>query len=401
MKILNTYNYYLNFSAEQLLTDDFFISSIKHPTEETKTFWKEVLERRIVEEKEFELARYLLISMQIKREQMKADEVNELWENIEIRNKANLNYKRKKDHIIYSFFAAASILLAVGFTIFEKGYLLQQRNHISIENVQAPLVTSSNVQLMLGGNKSVPLKGDTVKVIYNGNQIQVNEKSAALSASNGNDQQGFNQLIVPYGKHSMLSLNDGTKVWVNAGSRVVYPVQFDSKLREIYIDGEAYLDVKHNERWPFVVKTNRMEVQVKGTSFNVMAYSKDADQQVVLVRGKVRIVEKGTRHKIDLHPNEMFIDDGVKTQVKAVDVDDYTLWTQGLYKYDSERLDVIMKRLSRYYNEVLNCNADVAFYKCSGKLDMNMSLEEVLKGISLTAPISFNKQNGRYLISHK
>lgn len=401
MNILNTYNDYLNFSAEQLLSDDFFITSIKHPSEETKAFWKEVLERRIVDEKEFELARYLLVSMQTKKERMMPDEVNELWENIEIRNKAKLNYKRKKDRIIYSFVAAASILLAICFTIFEKSYLLEQRNHISIESVQAPLVTSSNVQLMLGGNKSVPLKGDTVKVVYNGNQIQVNEKSAALSASNSDDQHGFNQLIVPYGKHSMLSLNDGTKVWVNAGSRVVYPVQFDSKLREIYIDGEAYLDVKHNDRWPFVVKTNRMEVQVKGTSFNVMAYSKDVDQQVVLVKGRVRIVEKSNKHRIDLHPNEMFIDNGVKTQVKAVDVDDYTLWTQGLYKYDSERLDVIMKRLSRYYNEVLNCNADVAFYKCSGKLDMNMSLEEVLKGISLTAPISYSKENGRYLISHK
>jgi len=401
MNILNTYNDYLNFSAEQLLSDDFFITSIKHPSEETKAFWKEVIERRIVDEKEFELARYLLVSMQTKKERMMPDEVNELWENIEIRNKAKLNYKRKKDRIIYSFVAAASILLAICFTIFEKSYLLEQRNHISIESVQAPLVTSSNVQLMLGGNKSVPLKGDTVKVVYNGNQIQVNEKSAALSASNSDDQHGFNQLIVPYGKHSMLSLNDGTKVWVNAGSRVVYPVQFDSKLREIYIDGEAYLDVKHNDRWPFVVKTNRMEVQVKGTSFNVMAYSKDVDQQVVLVKGRVRIVEKSNKHRIDLHPNEMFIDNGVKTQVKAVDVDDYTLWTQGLYKYDSERLDVIMKRLSRYYNEVLNCNADVAFYKCSGKLDMNMSLEEVLKGISLTAPISYSKENGRYLISHK
>ena len=116
------------------------------------------------------------------------DEVNELWENIEIRNKAKLNYKRKKDRIIYSFVAAASILLAICFTIFEKSYLLEQRNHISIESVQAPLVTSSNVQLMLGGNKSVPLKGDTVKVVYNGNQIQVNEKSAALSASNSDDQ---------------------------------------------------------------------------------------------------------------------------------------------------------------------------------------------------------------------
>ena len=401
MNILNTYNDYLNFSAEQLLSDDFFITSIKHPSEETKAFWKEVIERRIVDEKEFELARYLLVSMQTKKERMMPDEVNELWENIEIRNKAKLNFKRKKDRIIYSFVAAASILLAICFTIFEKSYLLEQRNHLSIESVQAPLVTSSNVQLMLGGNKSVPLKGDTVKVVYNGNQIQVNEKSAALSASNSDDQHGFNQLIVPYGKHSMLSLNDGTKVWVNAGSRVVYPVQFDSKLREIYIDGEAYLDVKHNDRWPFVVKTNRMEVQVKGTSFNVMAYSKDVDQQVVLVKGRVRIVEKSNKHRIDLHPNEMFIDNGVKTQVKAVDVDDYTLWTQGLYKYDSERLDVIMKRLSRYYNEVLNCNADVAFYKCSGKLDMNMSLEEVLKGISLTAPISYSKENGRYLISHK
>ncbi|MDD4592199.1 MAG: FecR family protein [Parabacteroides sp.] len=400
MRILNTYNYYLNYTVEQLLADDFFIESIKHSSEESNAFWEEVLKRGIVNKKDFDLACFLLTAMQTKKERISPGEVSQLWEDIEIANKTTINKKRRKERFICSFIAAASVLFAVGFSLFEI-YIFKSHNHISIENVKAPLSSSTDIQLMLGGNKAVSLKGDTVKVSYKGNKVNVNEEALNLSEStNAGNQQEYNQLVVPFGKHSMLTFNDGTKVWVNAGTRVVYPVSFKNDKREIYIDGEIFLDVKHNEKWPFIVKTSRMEIQVKGTSFNVMAYARDIDQQVVLVSGRVHIVEKN-RFKTDLHPNEMFVDNGVTTKVRTVDVKDYILWKQGLYKYDSERLDVIMKRLSRYYNESINCNVDVAFYKCSGKLDMNMDLDEVLKGISLTAPVSFNIQNGKYIISHK
>ena len=88
---------------------------------------------------------------------------------------------------------------------------------------------------------------------------------------------------------SSLTFSDGTKIWVNSGSKVIYPVSFEKKKREIYVEGEVYLDVTHDTSWPFVVRTQQVDVKVLGTSFNVSAYKDDSNMQVTLVEGKVEV----------------------------------------------------------------------------------------------------------------
>jgi len=397
-KKMQKFEKYTNYSCEEFLNDDFFIASSKHPTRETIAFWNEAIEKQLIDKKEFDLARNILLFIQSKQERMLDSEMLELWEKIEIDNKANLNKKSKHERMIFIFIAAASILLAIAFSIYQMNYRSNDNLSSSIENVKAPSMNSSDIYLMLGENQTVPLKGDTVKVCYKGDKIKVNEKATNLSAEKDVDNQNaYNQLVVPYGKHSMLTFNDGTNIWVNSGTRVVYPVTFDKKEREIYVDGEIYLTVTHNEKWPFTVKTNRMKVEVLGTSFNVTAYAKDAEQRVVLVNGKV-IITKKDKHLAELHPNEMFEDNGSKAKIEKVDVENYILWKDGLYRYESEHMDMIMKRLSRYYNVHISCNADVSFLKCSGKLDLNLGLNKVLDAIAITAPITYNIQNNTYII---
>ena len=80
-----------------------------------------------------------------------------------------------------------------------------------------------------------------------------------------------------------------------------------------------------------------MKVEVLGTSFNVTAYAKDAEQRVVLVNGKV-IITKKDKHQAELHPNEMFEDNGSKAKIEKVDVENYILWKDGLYRYESEHM---------------------------------------------------------------
>jgi len=94
----------------------------------------------------------------------------------------------------------------------------------------------------------------------------------------------------------------------------------------------------------------------------------------------------------------MFEDNGSKAKIEKVDVENYILWKDGLYRYESEHMDLIMKRLSRYYNVPISCSADVSFLKCSGKLDLNLGLNKVLDEIAITAPITYNKQNNVYII---
>lgn len=388
---------YTDYTAEQLLQDDFFISSFQNPSAKSDAFWKDAQDKGVIDKHEFELARFFISSVQIAPERMSQSEVAKLWEDIEIINKTNLKKRLSRNRIVSLSVAAASLALIVSFPFLWKNNL--ERQHTAenrIENVKAPEIAPTEVQLMLSEVESIPLKGDNVKIAYDGDSISVNEEGIAPNAST-NECVTFNQLVVPYGKRSMLTFNDGTQVWVNAGSRVVYPTMFNKKNREIYVDGEIFLNVTRDENCPFVVKTKKMDVEVLGTSFNITAYEKESMQRIVLVSGKVKVYDE-ERKTAELKPSEMYLCDKGQSHIETVNVDDYISWKSGVYKYESESLSLILKRLSRYYNQTIDCEADISSLRCSGKLDMKEKLEQVLKGISKTAPVSFIYKDGKYFI---
>ncbi len=140
-----------------------------------------------------------------------------------------------------------------------------------------------------------------------------------------------------------------------------------------------------------------MDVQVLGTSFNVMAYETDESSSVVLVTGVVQVDTKDDED-FRLEPNRMFSYNQGECDIKEVNVNDYILWKDGLYTYRSEHLSVILDRLSRYYGKKISYKSDVADLKCSGKLDMQEDLEVVLDGLSQTAPILYKKIDEEYIV---
>ena len=165
------------------------------------------------------------------------------------------------------------------------------------------------IQLVLS-DKLIPISGQESQIEYDAKgTVAVNsEKIADVSLNSANTSKRlseFNQLIVPNGKRSTLILEDGTKLWVNAGSRIVYPVTFADKKREIYVNGEVFLEVTPDKKRPFIVKTKEIDVQVLGTSFNVMAYETDESSSVVLVTGAVQVDTKDDED-FRLEPNRMF-----------------------------------------------------------------------------------------------
>lgn len=103
----------------------------------------------------------------------------------------------------------------------------------------------------------------------------------------------------------VLTFSDGSKVWVNAGTRVIYPTEFEKDKREIYVDGEIYIEVARDEERPFYVRTKDMNVRVLGTKFNVTAYESEPIRSVVLAQGCVQ-VETTQTPKAILAPNQMF-----------------------------------------------------------------------------------------------
>jgi len=397
----HTYKKYQSYTFEELLQDDFFISSMLYPTEETDEFWVKALEEKVISLNNYKLARYFINSVQVKPEPISMEETYNLWENIEVANKQNIRNKKRRLTFYLSVAAgvAAFLALILAINVITPETPIEIAT-VNIENIKGPKNTTSDIQLILADNEAISLEGKEAEITYNKNGIAINNEETGLS-NNVADKSQYNQLVVPFGKRSMLTLAEGTKIWVNAGTRVVYPIAFNEKNREIYIDGEAYLEVSKDKKRPFIVKTRDMSVKVLGTAFNIMAYEDDTVQNIVLVEGSVQVTSSGKKEESILSPNEMFqLTDG-KLEIKTVNVKDYTSWINGIYQYDSEHLGTIVKRLSRYYGEDIICSPSASQLPCSGKLDLKENLQQVLRGITHTAPVTYLHNGQTHTITNK
>lgn len=408
---------YTNYTIDDLILDENFISSVLHPTPESEEFWTYLVQKRYVLADDFEKASLFIRAVQSPKEKLFHKEKDLLWEKIEIENKKNLKNKIRYLYMV-SISAVACIFLLLGVSTF------LYWEHQSKENVdpmallkkQSDMQGSTDIRLVLSKNKQMSFEESNTEVKYNEKgEVKVNSRTVVKKEEQDTDIDKeknkeeaeniesnavkYNQLIVPKGKHSTLLLSDGTKLWINAGSHVVFPVAFGKDKREIYVDGEVYLEVSRNETCPFIVKTDRMQVKVLGTSFNVKSYETNEENDVVLVTGSVQ-VKAGARQEISLTPNQRFSckPDGA-VNIEMVDVYDYICWKDGLLRYKSESLSTILKRLSDYYGKEIRWEAGLDDLKCSGKLDLKEDMEKVLNGLTKMIPVKYCKRDECYFFS--
>jgi len=329
-------------------------------------------------------------------------EQTELLNRIDRQNKKH--NRRYVSLLIWSGSIAASICIFIiaGKQLFSLSQPVATVDYISImQSFATADEDSDNVQLVLPNNQKITIEGQEAQLQYEEEgwvNINKNEKLAVVEHKE-NEKAVYNQLIVPAGKRSMLTFNDGTRVWVNAGSKLVYPACFEKDKREIFVEGEIYLDVKSNPAKPFIVRTNTFEVKVLGTQFNVSAYTNQADLQVVLVSGTVEIQQNGISKEI-LKPNELFSYNESKQDysVSTIDVSDYIAWKEGYYPFNRQDLATILAKLSKYYNVQFKWSEKVKELSCSGKLDLKENVQEVLGTLEKTAPIEIRKISEREYI---
>lgn len=386
---------YSNYLMNDFLQDDFFIYSMRNPTLDSIVFWEKQQAEHKENQEEFLLAKFYIDSVQPKNEILSEEDVNEVWNNIE-----KINEHDKKRHAInlrWGFSIAASIAIILSIT-----FLFRQKQNVP--DILSVAQHSNNIvfdkeqsQLIVAGNKAYLLDKAESTIVHDSTGITIDEKNADLS-ENDLSEASFNQLIISKGKRSNLILSDGTKVYVNAGTRIVYPAEFSKKKREIYVDGEIFLTVTLDKNRPFIVKTNTMDVEVLGTSFNILAYEEEDKHQVVLVSGSVK-VHTNAKQEFSLRPNEMFSSNGGAVEIKKVDVENYISWISGYLTYNSERLDIILKHIAKYYGKEIVCDDASAQLRISGKIDLKDNLDQVLKSLAQTAPTTCINHEGRYEFS--
>jgi ferric-dicitrate binding protein FerR (iron transport regulator) len=250
---------------------------------------------------------------------------------------------------------------------------------------------------------SVDVRTGQVQLIAGTSQFQVEDNDIVLQTENSvvvggktideanMEQTEYLQVVVPYGKRSTLTLNDGTVVWINSGTTVIYPRRFKGK-RELFIDGEAYLEVAKAAK-PFIVHTKKFDIAVLGTKFNVHSFEGEPAASVVLVEGSVEVATG--EHKNKLSPNEGIFYDSHTVEIKEVDTYSYICWKDGFIKLEGETLDVIFGKLARYYKVEFIYDQAMAGEIYAGKLNLSDSIETILHSLSLSTPFTFSREDDR------
>lgn len=229
----------------------------------------------------------------------------------------------------------------------------ENRNDKTIAATEQILPGSTKATLTLDNGEIVDLiatKGERLEE-SDGTLIKID--SATLNYKHGaNAADGkiaYNKVSVPRGGEYKLVLSDGTRVHINSMSSLRFPVSFGSKTRQVELDGEAYFEVSKTGQ-PFIVNANGMDVEVLGTTFNLSAY-KGEPRQTTLVSGSVRVRTGNGNSRIIKPSQQASIAPGAnQIEVRTVDTAFYTSWIHGKIKFKDQRLEDIMKTLSRWYD---------------------------------------------------
>lgn len=393
------------YSLYNLLNNDDFIRWAFHPTEELNEYWSQIMESDPVYKDNILKIKNLLTSIHINEPDFSYEDRSLLWEKIESRSIKAHKVKWMTWHRIASI-AVGIIFLVSGSYFFYNRYSSGKEIDYSLMADQMSIPEKEEkIKLVIEG-KEVELEEENVELIYDENgEMYANSKK--IEGRNKSDNSStFNQLIVPNGRSSSIILYDGTKIWINSGSKLIYPATFENNKREIFIEGEVYLEVAKNEKIPFIVKTEKFRINVLGTSFNVQAYKGESSHSVVLATGSLEVQNNELKTKALIKPNQMYL---YRTEQKSAEIDnveifDYICWKYGFLHFQSERLSTVLRKLQRYYNFPLEYNeTEMQNIRVSGKLDLKENIKDVFESIALTAPIScdVNENNIKIIVKPK
>ncbi|MBN2775703.1 MAG: FecR family protein [Prolixibacteraceae bacterium] len=317
-----------------------------------------------------------------------------------------VDQKKKRILVIGNFLKYAAVALlffSIGSGLVYL-YMDNRQPNIVAENPGIKINAQEPI-LIIDDKKQIQLNHGESTLDYSQKGEIIVDDQHTLNKKNKGKVPEMNNLVIPYGNRSVITLADGSRVWLNAGSRLIYPSEFLNKKREVFLVGEAYFEVKKNETQPFVVKTNDIEVNVLGTKFNVSAYPEDYAVQTVLAEGKVEInlmSEGKLNNQVNLIPGQMaYYNKKTKdTRIYNVEVEEYTLWTQGLFSFSNTDFNRIVKKLERFYNIHFQFDDPLkGTIQITGKLDVNQERTEVLEYLTKLTGLKIIKINeSQYLI---
>lgn len=197
------------------------------------------------------------------------------------------------------------------------------------------------------------------------------------------------QHYAPIGTHEEVILSDGTHVWLNAGSLLVYPSTFTDNIRNVFLAGEAYFDVSKDKKRPFVVSTNFLKMKVLGTTFNVSAYPEDTEVSATLETGILKVMVNDRPEAYLLKPDDQLIYSSLTGKViqQKVNASVHSEWRKGCLLFTNAPLSDIMRTLERMYGVKFHVRTSI--YQTQHlhvHFNQGESIEHIMRIIQLLLP---------------
>ena len=202
----------------------------------------------------------------------------------------------------------------------------------------------------------------------------------------------FNTLYVPAGQRINFTFEDGTKVWLNSLTKLRYPVEFNNKERQVSIEGEAYFEVAKDTEKPFIVSSKDFNVNVLGTAFNIYSYPDEKLSRISLLEGSLMIGKMNNNGMITLKPHEEVTIENDKMTVASIADANYFLWIKGIYSFNNERFETIVKKLGLYYDISIHIeNAAMREWRYTVKFRQHDGIDEILQLMQRIRKFSIQK----------
>lgn len=264
--------------------------------------------------------------------------------------------------------AAALFFVIAGATLF---FLLQP----APKQVTQPIVYKNNVmpgrpgaKLKLSDGREIVIDSLKDGLIAMEGSLRILKQAGRIVYEGKAEEALYNEVIADRGRETSAELPDGSVVYLNAGSRLRYPLKFAGNERLVEMSGEAYFEVVHNANQPFKVKAGNTTIEDIGTVFNVNAYNNEPATVTTLVEGSISIEGK------TLQPGQQF-KEGL---VSKANITNAIAWHKGLFSFEHASLEAVMRQLERWYDVEVKYEGSIPKETFTGEMKRNLTLAEVL-----------------------
>ena len=385
---------YLTFTSEEFVLDDDFMRWVQQSNEESDHFWKTFLLQNPEKSEELEEAVLIIRSLKVVEPPVPSRGFIEKDPTKQIKKASSGMISRKLLKIAAIFL----FMITLGGLFY---YSQHQLKNLPVELADNRFNEKGRIILPDGTVSEFESKETAIQQTANGNLTINNDTLLLKEGETKTEASSMTKVSIPYGKRSEITLAEGTRIWLNAGSSLSYPLHFSRNRREVYLSGEAFFEVTSDDAKPFYVITNDMKIRVTGTRFNVTSYHNDAFTQAVLVEGKIEASKNRLLGRaVALSPGERVVYDREEKilQKDKVDVALYSSWVNGYLIIDNEPVEEIFKKLERYYNQKIVVDVLNDHPRFTGKLNLADDLEKVLNNIAFSGSFSVVRKDSLFKI---